>query len=66
MNREVVKELIQQELTVDHLTKELNALLNNKGKRIQLENDYHELKKLLGGAGASQRTAQLIYKGLTE
>ena len=61
MNREVVKELIQNELTVENLVAELKGLLYDNVKRNQLAKDYFELKQLLGGDGASAKTAKLIY-----
>ncbi len=64
MNREVVKELIQNELTVKNLVTELKGLLYDNKKRNQLEKDYFELKQLLGGVGASYKTAKLIYGDL--
>ncbi len=60
MKREVVKELIQHELTVENLTKELKGLLYDEAKRKTLLNDYKELQNMLGGGGASAKTAQLI------
>lgn len=64
MKREVVKELIQNELTVENLKKELRNLLYDKDKGRRLENDYRELKQILGGGGASAKTATLIYETL--
>ncbi len=59
MNREVVKELIQQEFTAAHLKRELEKILTDK-KRQQLFEDYKALKQKLGGVGASEQTAKLI------
>jgi len=61
MNREVVKELIQSELTEDHLNKELKRILSSK-ERSAMFLDYFELEKKLGGKGASMKTAELILK----
>jgi lipid-A-disaccharide synthase len=66
MDREVVKELIQHELTVPNLVKELNLLLNNPEKQQQLQQDYNSLKKLLSqGGNASANAAKSIYFFLT-
>jgi lipid-A-disaccharide synthase len=62
MDKEVVKELIQDELTVQNLTKELDLLLNNTAKQQQLQQDYAELKTLLSQGGhASANAAKSIY-----
>ncbi len=62
MGKEVVKELIQHELTVDNLVKELNALLFDEEKKLQLKEDYRLLKELLSkGGNASANAAKSIY-----
>jgi len=66
MDKEVVKELIQDELTVANLTKELTALLTSEKKQQQLATDYAALKKLLSQGGhASANAAKSIYHYLT-
>lgn len=63
MNKEVVKELIQNDLTPENLEKELKQLLTNPERKAQLQNDYKELKNLLSkGGNASARAAKEIYK----
>ncbi|MEP6701322.1 MAG: lipid-A-disaccharide synthase [Bacteroidota bacterium] len=63
MNKEVVKELIQEKLTVENLQKELNLLLNDAGRKAQLQRDYTDLKKLLReGGNASENAATCIVK----
>lgn len=59
MNREVVKELIQAELTKKNLKQELDKI-TTEPHRSSLFADYFDLEKKLGGAGASKKTAQLI------
>ena len=66
MDKEVVKELIQDDLTVENLKKELDTLLNSKEKQEQLKNDYAALKNLLSQGGhASANAAKSIYNFLT-
>ena len=66
MDKEVVKELIQDDLTVENLKKELETLLNSKEKQEQLKNDYAALKNLLSRGGhASANAAKSIYNFLT-
>lgn len=64
MDREVVKELIQEELNTGNLRKELDKLLFNKEHRQHLFSEYELLKETLGGAGASELTADLMLKTL--
>jgi len=66
MDKEVVKELIQDELTVENCTKELELLLTNEKKQQQLKTDYAALKSLLSQGGhASANAAKSIYNFLT-
>jgi lipid-A-disaccharide synthase len=64
MDREVVTELIQNNLNKKRLTKELKHILNPK-IREQLFLDYYELEQKLGGKGASENTAKLIIENAT-
>src|SRR5690606_29272827 len=49
MDRVVVKELIQNEMTVKTVREELNLLLNDESYRTKMQKDYTELKQVLGG-----------------
>ena len=62
MDKEVVKELIQDDLTVENLVAELKMLLFNNEKRETLQKDYTALKELLTAGGhASSTAARSIY-----
>ncbi|MGB5554625.1 MAG: lipid-A-disaccharide synthase [Flavobacteriaceae bacterium] len=63
MDNEVVKELLQGELTTKNLKIELTKILDGPSREAQLK-AYDQLAKKLGGAGASEKTAQLIIEGL--
>ena len=63
MDKEVVKELIQEELNTKNLKIELNKILNTEG-RAKLIKEYAQLKQNLGGEGASEKTATLIINSL--
>ncbi len=63
MNREVVKELIQSDLNTRQLKIELSTILEPKSRE-QLFLEYYELEQKLGGKGASEKTAKLIYNSL--
>ena len=64
MDREIVKELIQNKLTLKSLSKELASLLHDNHRRTQLLNEYKKLRQVLGGPGASKRTAEIIVSDL--
>jgi len=64
MDKPVVKELIQKDMTTANIKSELNELLNNKAYREELLKNYKELKTQLGGLGASKRVAVEIHKAL--
>jgi lipid-A-disaccharide synthase len=65
MNKEVVKELIQHDMTAENLTMELKKILYNKEKKEHISNDYAELKRILkAGGNASANAAQAILKQL--
>ena len=59
MDREVVKELIQDEFNTKNLKIELSKILDSENRNRILE-DYQELEERLGGQGASDKTAKLI------
>jgi lipid-A-disaccharide synthase len=62
MDKEVVKELIQHQLTTQNLHKELTLLLEDGTKLQQLKSDYALLWQLLKqGGNASENAAQSIY-----
>ncbi len=57
-NEEVVKELIQDELTVENILREMENLRQNKEK---IKEKYVLLRLKLGDVGASDRAAQEIF-----
>ena len=62
MNKPVVKELIQDDLTVENLKHELSQLLNDPERQRQLHQDYHDLKQMLSSGGdASANAARIIF-----
>ncbi|MES2333020.1 MAG: lipid-A-disaccharide synthase [Bacteroidota bacterium] len=62
MDRLVVKELIQHELTTANLVAELNLLLTDEKRKAALQKDYAALKELLSAGGhASEQAARSIY-----
>ncbi len=63
MDEEVVTELIQDECNTKNIKKELTKILNPEYRK-KLLAKYDELEQKLGGAGASEKTAQLIIADL--
>lgn len=64
MDREVIKELIQSHLTTKNLRSELKNILSEEKRKIMFE-DYYLLEKKLGGIGASEKAAALIFSHTT-
>ena len=64
-NKLIVPELIQSECSKENLIKNLKIILNKKGKA-EINENYNELENILGGSGASNKTAKLIYNYLVE
>lgn len=61
MDREIVKELIQNELNTTNLKHELTRILSGDKRQKMLE-DFRDLKSLLGSGGASARAAQIVFE----
>ncbi len=62
MERLVVTELIQNELTTNNLARELSGLLSDIYHLQQLQQDYTDLKTLLSAGGdASAKAAKAVY-----
>ncbi len=60
LDRSLVSEMIQNELTRHGLINELNSLLYNEDYISKINSGYIELKKILGGEGASRNAAKII------
>jgi len=63
MDKKVVAELIQDEFNTMRLKKELTLILDEY-ERIKFFLNYYDLEKKLGGKGASEKTAKLIFEAL--
>ena len=66
MDKPVLKELIQNDLTPKNIEEELNSLLTNHKKQRQLLEDYEDLRCKLGNAGASNNAATIIVNDLNK
>ena len=65
MEREVVKELIQDEFNISNLKSELTRITQPEGRKKILE-DYADLQEKLSAGGAAERTAELILGDLEQ
>ncbi len=63
LNKDVVTELIQTDFNTKRLKEELTKILDPY-KRATMFLDYYDLEKDLGGRGASENTAKLIYSAI--
>jgi len=63
MDKEVVKELIQEEFNSKKIKEELTKIIQGKSRHLMIDN-YKQLETKLGGAGASAKTATLIVSSL--
>lgn len=59
-DQKIVQELVQYDLTPEKLSFELNKILKNKESRSEILEGYDKLEKILGGTGASAKTARLM------
>ena len=67
MDKPVVKELIQYDLTAENLNLELHELLTNESKIDKIKKDYEELKRILSeGGNASFKAAASIVNFLSQ
>jgi len=62
MDREVVRELIQQDMNADTVAQELQRLLSDVKYRNSMFSDLNSLRAKLGGPGASAHVAERVCK----
>ena len=60
VNREIVPELIGEQMNVERLEAELSRIVEGGADRSQMLADYAAMREKLGGPGASQRAAREI------
>ncbi len=63
---EVVKELLQSQFTSAIVSDHLNQILKNETIRNRQLDGYTKIKKILGDAGTSDKTAKLMYRYLEQ
>ncbi len=64
VGRELVKELLQNDLTKENVLTELSKITINQTARQSQLNGYAEIKNILGEKGASERTGRLMVEEL--
>lgn len=60
VDRKIVTELIQEDCSKEKINQELKLMTSEKVRK-QMLADYEDLHQLMGEAGASERTAKLIF-----
>lgn len=64
-DKEVVKELIADQMNKEAIKKELNAMLNDTNYRKRMAQDYETILQRLGNNRAAETTAKLIIDDIT-
>ena len=64
LDEPVIPELIQHDMTLGKMNKELDRMLHDRTRREKLFNDYKRLREVIGGPGASARAAWGIIEAL--
>lgn len=62
LDREIFKELVQEDFTADKLSAELRVLLEDASAVQTMRENYNAVREALGGTGASRRAAEEIIK----
>lgn len=65
-DKEIVKELIQNDFNLENVKSELEQLLPGSKKREELLEEYRKLNQIMGEPGASEKTAFLLSKYLSQ
>lgn len=66
VDRLAFKEFIQDDCNADALVAEIRDLIENKERRQAMMDEYTEIRKLLGGSGASAAVAKAMIEELTK
>ena len=66
LDREVFRELIQEDFTADAVTAEVRRLVEDAPRRERMLADYAEIRQSLGGSGASRAVARAMIEELKD
>ncbi len=58
--REVVKELLQTDVTTDNITREINKIMHDESHRAEMLEAYERVRKMFLGKKASERVADMV------
>ncbi len=58
--REVVKELLQTNVTTDNITREINKIMQDESHRAEMFEAYERVRKMFSGKKASERVADMV------
>ena len=64
INRLAFKEFLLENFTLENLVGEMRRITENAAYREQMLSDYAEVRKLLGGTGASNAVAKAMVESL--
>ena len=64
INRLVFKEFLLENFTLENLVGEMRRITEDAAYREQMRSDYAEVRKLLGGTGASNAVAKAMVESL--
>jgi lipid-A-disaccharide synthase len=59
-DREVVRELLQEDATVEKILGELRRMMNDTLYRAQMQKAYDEVKKIFSEKKASERVSEMV------
>ena len=66
MDKGLFKELIQHDCTPDKISQELELLVSDQAYREKMQQDYKDVREVLGGKGASVKVAQAMIDELKQ
>ena len=66
MDKGLFKELIQHDCTPDKISSELDLLVSDQAYREKMQQDYRDVREVLGGKGASAKVAQAMIDELKQ
>ena len=64
LGRKAFRELLQYHFTPENLTDEVIRLISDEGYRARMKEDYAEIRRRLGGSGASEAVARAMLEEL--
>ena len=66
MDKAVIKELLQDDFTIENVKTEVNKIVFEKEHKQGILKNYDNIRNMLGNKGASEKAATLMFSYLTE